>query len=78
MKVTQESSQRDAAAIRFESCSHASRNKAGTKNGADPMYHTLNQSMDSYVAAAVPSGITLGDAANPLQHEKNMGGPDPG
>ena len=37
---------------------------AGTKNGADLVYHKLNESMDSYVAAAVASGITTGDAVN--------------
>ena len=38
--------------------------RAGTKNGADLVYHKLNESMDSYVAAAVASGITTGDAVN--------------
>ncbi len=37
---------------------------AGTKNGADLVYHKLNESMDSFVAAAVASGITTGDAVN--------------
>ena len=37
---------------------------AGTKNGTDLVYHKLNESMDSFVAAAVASGLTLGDAVN--------------
>ena len=37
---------------------------AGAKNGADLVYHKLNESLDSYVAAAVASGITTGDAKN--------------
>ena len=37
---------------------------AGTKNGTDLVYHKLNESMDSFVAAAVASGLTLDNAAN--------------
>jgi len=35
---------------------------AGTKNGTDLVYHKLNESMDSFVASAVASELTLGDA----------------
>ena len=37
---------------------------ADTKNGIDLVYHKLNESMDSFVAAAVASGLTLSDAVN--------------
>ena len=37
---------------------------AGTKGGADLVYHKLNESMDSFVAAHVASGITPADASN--------------
>jgi hypothetical protein len=37
---------------------------AGTKNRTDLVYHKLNESMDSFVAVAVASGLTLGDTVN--------------
>ena len=37
---------------------------AGTKNGTDLVYHKLSESMHSFVAADVASGIPLGDAVN--------------
>jgi len=37
---------------------------AGTKNGTNLVYRKLNESMDSFVAAAVVSGLTFGDALN--------------
>ena len=41
---------------------------AGTKGGADLVYHKLNKSMDSFVAAHVASGITPGDASSLKGH----------
>ena len=44
---------------------------AGSKDETDSVYHKLSESMDSFVAAAVASGMPLGDAANAfLQHEE--------
>ena len=37
---------------------------AGTKGGADLVYHKLNESTDSFVAALVASGATSADAIN--------------